>query len=112
MKSIFVSLAMALVIIFSASSSMAGTVHWFWAKPIYTSDGLATMSREVVKYDIDVDADDFIGECNRLNIMISTVAMVGQFSNIPEFQAQINRAIRNDKVLSNFRITDVYVDER
>ena len=105
---------MALVIVFTASSAMAasGTVHWFWSKPIYTADGLATLSTEVVRYDIDIDADDFVQECHRLNVIIGAIAMAGKFSNLAEFQAQINRAIRNDQVLSNFKITDVYVDER
>ena len=107
-------MVMVLIIIFSASSVMAasGTVHWFWSHPLYTANGLATTSQEVVKYDVNVDADDFIGECQRLNIIISAIAMAGQFSNLEQFQAQINRAIRNDQVLSNFAITDVYVDER
>ena len=112
MMRFFAIIVVALSIAMFTSSVMAGTVHWFWAKPLYTADGLATMSQEVVKYDVNVDADDFIGECQRLNIIISAIAMAGQFSNLEQFQAQINRAIRNDQVLSNFTITDVYVDER
>lgn len=104
---------MSLSIIFNASSTFAGgIVHWFWSKPVYSQNGLMTLSNEIVKYDVRVDADDFLSEVNRLNTIIGTVALNGRFSNIEQFQERIREQIVNDRVLSNFTIVDVYVDER
>ena len=114
MKSLIASVLMAMTMIFTSISVMAAPsqFNWFWSKIVTDKSGYLTLSQEVVKYRVMVDADDFPKELQRLNTIIAVTAMQGQFSNLEQFQDRVNEKLQNDKILSNFIITDVYIDER
>ena len=112
MKTLITSVIVSIFMVISGvAHATPSEMNWFWHKMVYTADGLPTTAVEVVKYRVTVDGD-FDDELKKLNVIISTIALSGQFSNLKEMESLINRAIRYEENLSGFTITDVYVDER
>ncbi len=112
MRSLF-AIVLVLVSVFTMNvSASAATFHGTWSKPIYTCDGLMTLSTEVVKYDLDVPEGTDIGTViETMPAVIGTTVLQGQFSNLRQLETLINRALQHTGY-RNFRIVDVYVDER
>ena len=108
-----IALIVTLISIISASAQ-AETFHGTWEKPVYSVDGLATMSVEIMKYDLDVPTNSNIGRIMEvMPPIIGMTALQGKFSNLEEFQALVNRALADHGApYRNFRIIDIIVDER
>ena len=113
MKSLFALVALVVSTMF-ASAAQAEVFHGTWAKPVYSVDGLATLSQEVVKYDLQVPDSPNVGRI--LEVMPPVIGMVslqGRFSTLEEFQDRVNEKLREiGAPYQNFRIVDIYVDER
>lgn len=95
-----------------AEASM--TFHGTWSKPVYSVDGMDTLSIEVVKYDLEVPEKPNVGRIIEvMSPIIGMTALQGRFSSLEEFQDRVNEAIRQfGAPYRNFVIVDIYVDER
>ena len=109
MKSIIAILILVVSMVSTAAN--AATFHGIWSKPVYTCDGLMTLSTEVVKYDLEVPQGQMVKAIEVMPRIIGTTVLQGQFSNLHQLEALVNKALR-DTEFRDFRITDVYVDER
>ncbi len=111
MRSLF-AIVLFLVSVFTMNvSASAATFHGTWSKPVYTCDGLATLAVEVVKYDLEIPDGSMVKAIETMPAVIGTTVLQGQFSNLRQLEALVNRALRNTE-FRDFRIVDVYVDER
>ena len=111
MKMIFAVMVMVASMFSMVVSADAATFHGTWIKPVYTCDGLATLAVEVVKYDLEIPDGSMVKAIETMPAVIGTTVLQGQFSNLRQLEALVNRALRNTE-FRDFRIVDVYVDER
>lgn len=114
MKSIIAILVVVGSMFAMSVSASAATFHGTWIKPVYSVDGLATLSREVVKYDLTVPEGANIGRVMEvMSPVIGMTSLQGQFSSIEEFQVRVNEKLRDlGAPYRNFVIVDITVDER
>ncbi len=98
----------------SVSANAETTFHGIWNKPVYSVDGLATLSQEVVKYDLQVPDAPNIGRIMEvMPPVIGMVSLQGKFSTLEEFQDRVNERLQEiGAPYRNFRVVDIYVDER
>ena len=114
MKYLFTILVMVISMFTMNVSASAATFHGSWMKPVYSVDGLATLSREIVKYDLTVPEGANIGRIIEvMSPVIGMTALKGQFSSLEEFQARVNESLRDlGAPYRDFVIVDIHVDER
>ena len=113
MRNIIAILVVVLVSIFVINTpASADTFHGVWSKNLYTQNGLMTLSREVIKYDVEVpEGASVVDLIESMPRILGMTALHGRFSNLQEFEVLINRELHATPY-SGFHITDVYVDER
>lgn len=111
----FIAILVVMVSMFATiSAANAETFHGVWSKPVYSVDGLMTMSVEVVKYDLQVPDAPNVGRImETMPPVIGMVSLQGKFSNLEEFQDRVNERLQEiGAPYKDFRIVDIYVDER
>ena len=112
MKSIIVSILVLVSLVITVPASQAATFHGVWAKNLYNQDGMMTLSREIIKYDVEIqEGASVVDLIESMPRILGMTALHGRFSNLQEFEVLINRELNNTPY-NGFRIVDVYVDER
>ena len=112
MRNIIVLVLVAMFTMFTSAS--AATFHGTWMKPVYSVDGSATLSQEIMKYDLEVPDKVNVGRIMEvMPPIIGMTALQGRFSTLEEFQSRVNEKLQEiGAPYRNFVIVDIYVDER
>ena len=108
MRNIAIIMIILLFTAFGCSTSDASVVNGKLTKYISNADGSPVGGSEVIKYTYETcDVhDQSVGEV--LGILLD----LGDFSNLSQLEAQVNRVIKRRGCSRNFLIVDTYVDER